>query len=189
MTKNAKRFENRETTVKGFIINTATQEFTPFEEVVSYVRSAQKAVELVREKMQLDDNPQIIVTVNEIINEAPKPIKYNDSKIYDLCYNHFDSEEYAKEVSEIDKTEYRAITWYEISCYVWAIDANGEYLTEFYADETPVNMTKVDQRDFMRMSYEDFSGNKVIGIHATEKKPIQIHCVITAENLAKCIEQ
>lgn len=188
MTKNNDRFANRETVVKGFIINTANQEFTPFEEIVSYVRSAQKAVELVREKMQLDNNPQIIVAVNEIINEAPKPIKYNESKIFGLCYNRFDNEDEARKAAEIDKTEYRAITWYEISCHVWAINENGDYFTEFYADETPVNMTKVDQRDFMRMSYEHYSGNKVIGIHATEKKPVSIHCVITAENLEKCIE-
>lgn len=188
MTKNNKRFADRETVVKGFIINKATQEFTPFEENISYARSTQKAVELVREKMQLDNNPNIIVTVDEIVNEAPKPIKYNESKIYDLCYNHYDNEDEAKNAAEIDNTEYRAITWYEISCQVWAIDENGAYFTEFYADETPVNMTKVDQRDFMRMSYEDFSGNKVIGIHATEKKPVSIHCVITAENLEKCIE-
>lgn len=188
MTKNNKRFANRETVVKGFIINTNSQEFTPFEETISYARSAQKAVELVREKMQLDNDPSIVITVNEIINEAPKPIKYNESKIFDLCYFNSGDEGEAKKTAELDNNEMRTITWYEISCQIWAIDENGAYFTEFYADETPINMTKVDQRDFMRISYEDFSGNKVIGIHATEKKPISIHCVITAENLAKCIE-
>ena len=189
MTKNNKRFANRETVVKGYIINTESQEFTPFEETISYARSTQKAVSLVREKMQMNDNPAIVVTVNEIINEAPKPVKYNDSKIYELCYNRFDAEDDAQKAAEGDNTEYRAVTRYTISCHVWVVDGNGNYYTQHYSDETPINMTKVDQRGFMRMSFEKASGDKVIGIHATKKTPVQMYCVITAENLKKCIEQ
>ena len=188
-TKNNKRLANRTTIVKGFVINTDTREFTPFEETISYARSTQKATKLVREKMQLDDDPSIVVTVNDIINESLKPIKYNESKIYELCYNRFDNENEARKAAEEDNTEYRVITWYAISSQVWAIDENGNYLTEHYADETPMNMTKLDQRGFIRMSYEDFSGNKVIGLHAVEKKPIPLHCVITPENLERCVEK
>lgn len=188
-TKNNKRLANRTTIVKGFVINTETREFKPFEETISYARSTQKAAKLVRDKMQLDDSPSIVVTVEEIINESLKPIKYNESKIYELCYNRFDNESEAQEAAELDGNICKAITWYEIDCYVWAIDKMGDYITEYYADETPMNMTKVDQRGFMRMSYEDFSGNKVIGLHNVEKKPIPLYCVITPENLEKCIEQ
>lgn len=190
MTKNNKRFANRETVVKGFIINTNSQEFTPFEETISYARSTQKAVELVREKMQLDNNPSIVITVNEIVNEAPKPIKYNDSKVYDLAYCTFDTEAEAQEKAEVDNNIMRVVTWYQISGQIWAIDNDGKYITEWYTDESPMNLTKCDQRDFIKMSYEMYQGNtvKVIGIHATEKKPINLYCVITAEELEKCIE-
>lgn len=187
--KNNKRLANRTTIVKGFVINTETREFTPFEETISYARSTQKATKLVRDKMQLDDSPSIVVTVEELINESLKPIKYNESKIYEHCYNRFDNETEARKAAEEDNTECREITWYKISCQVWAIDENGNYLTEHYVDETPVNMTKVDQRGFIRMSYEDFSGNKVVGLHAVEKKPVPLYCVITPERLEMCVEK
>lgn len=188
-TKNTKRLANRTTIVKGFVINTETREFTPFEETISYARSTQKAAKLVREKMNLEDNPSIVVTVNEIINESLKPIKYDEAKIYKLCYNRFDNELEAQEAADTDNTECRVITWYVISGQVWAINENGQYLTAYYEDETPMNMTKVDQRGFLRMEYENASGNKVVGIHSVEKKPMHIYCVITPENLEKCIEQ
>lgn len=188
-TKNNKRLANRTTIVKGFVINTETREFTPFEETISYARSTQKATKLVRDKMQLDDNPSIVVTVNDIINESLKPIKYDESKIYKLRYNQFDNESEAQKAAEEDNTECRMVTWYTISGQVWAIDRNGNYLTEHFTSETPVNMTKVDQRGFIRMKYETFSGKKVVGIHAVEKKPMQIYCVITPDNLEKCVEQ
>ena len=187
--KNNKRLANRTTIVKGFVINTETQEFTPFEETISYARSAQKAAKLVREKMQLDDSPSIVVTVNEIVNESLKPIKYNESKIYNECYNCFDNEIEAQEAADTDNNICKAITRYKIGGYVWAINEKGIYITEYFEDETPMNMTKVDQRGFMRMMYEGLTGNKVIGLHAVEKRPVPLYCVITAENLEKCIEQ
>ena len=189
MTTNNKRLANRTTIVKGFVINTETREFTPFEETISYARSTQKATKLVREKMQLDDNPSIVVTVNDIINESLKPIKYNESKVYSFSYDRFDNEIEAQEVADTDNNICKAITRYKISGYVWAVNEKGVYITEYYEDETPVNLTKVDQRGFMRMKYEDLTGNKVIGLHAVEKRPVPLYCVITAENLEKCIEQ
>lgn len=185
---NSKRFANRETTVKGFSINTKTQEFKPFETKIAYTRSAEKAVNLVREKMDITDDA-IIITVNEIINVTPKPIKYNDGKIYELSYSHFDDEQTAIDTANVDGTEMRAITWFEISGQIWAINSDGEYLTEFYADETPLNMTKVNAREFLKMSYGDFSGCKVLGVHNCTKHEKPMYCVITNENLQKCIDK
>ena len=187
MTKNTNRFANRTTTVKGFIINTKTQEFQPFETVVSYVRSADKAVNMVREQMGITE-AEIIITVNEIVNEAPKPVKYNDGKIYDLAYNRFDNEENARKAAEIDGTEMSVIKWYEISGQIWAREDDGEYITEFYADETPANLTKTNAREFLKMSYEDMNDCKVLGVHNCTKREKPMYCIITRENLQKCIE-
>ena len=189
MTKNNNRFANRETVIKGFVIDLANQTQTPFEVKTAYTRSNDKAVTFAREALEIDDNPQIIVAVTEIQNEAPKPIKYNDGKIYDLAYNRFDSENEAIEAANLDGSEVRAINWYEISAQIWAFDSDGNYITEWYANETPANLTKQNARDFMKMSYEDFSGSKVLGIHACEKKEKPMYCVITSENLARCIDK
>ena len=186
MTKNSKRFADRETTVKGFIINTNSQEFTPFEEVISYARSAQKAVELVREKMQLDNDPSIVITVNEIVNEAPKPIKYNESKIYDFSVGRYYEKEDAEKQCP-DGYEVKEIRWFEYEAAYWA--TNGEeYITDFVHDESPIGFTKVDMRAFLVMSAEQLTGFKVIGIHGETKHETKRYCVIESAYLEKCIE-
>lgn len=187
MTKN-NRFANRVTTIKGETINLETLEKNQFELEIPYVRSFQKALEIATEKLSLNEDTIINPKKFEVINEPPKPIKYNDGKIYDLAYNRFDTEEEAKEASEIDNTEMRVITWYEINGQIWAIDNEENYITEFYADETPINMTKVNARDFLKMSYEDLNGNKVLGVHNCQKHEKPMFCVITSDNLQKCIE-
>ena len=190
MTSKNNRFANRQTVVKGFIINTETQEFTPFEETVSYVRSTQKAVELVREKMDIPDTEtQIIITVNELVNEAPKPVKYNESKIYDMSIDHFDDEEMATErANELGATVKR-VMWHEYECQYWAITDNGEYVTEHYYDESPVNFTKGEMRSFLAMSAQDYSGYKVLAVHGCKKTEKPLYCVIDASELEKCIER
>ncbi len=186
MTKNNKRFADRETVVKGFIINTNSQEFTPFEETISYARSAQKAVELVREKMQLDNDPSIVITVNEIINEAPKPIKYNESKIYDFSVAHYDEKEDAEKQCG-ENYEVKEIRWFEYEAAYWA--TNGEeYFTDFVHDESPIGFTKVDMRAFLVMSAEQLTGLKVIGIHNETKHEVKRYCIIKSSDLEKCIE-
>lgn len=184
---NSKRFDNRETVVKGFIANVLTQEFKPFETKVSYVRSDAKAVRLVREQMNITE-PEILVCVREIINEAPKPVKYNNIKIYELAYDRFNDEETAKNAANKDDSEMRVITVYEISGQIWALSGN-EYKTELYMDEAFVNLTKSNAREFLKMSYEKFIGNKVLGIHNCTKHEKQVYCVITRENLQKCITE
>lgn len=188
MTRNNNRFANRETTVKGVVINLDTQTHDNFEVKTQYTRSNEKAVAYARKAMQIDDNPMIIVAVTELVNEAPKPVKYDNDKIYEMSYAHFDGKDDAQKAAETDGTEMRVITWYEISAQIWAIDDGGNYITEWYADETSENMTKRDAREFVRMSYEDMNGFKVIGIHDCKKDEKPMYCVITTANLAKCVE-
>lgn len=187
--KNNKRFANRETILKGETVNLETLERSAFEITVPYVRSMQKALEVASEKLELNDDTIINPKKFEVINEAPKPIKYNNGKIYELAYNRFDTEDEAIEAAKADVTQYRKTVYYEISGQVWAFDeSTKEYITEFYADETPINMTKRDMREFLRMSYESYRGSKAIGLHNIEKVEKPMYCVITSANLEKCIE-
>ena len=184
-----KRFENRQTQVKGFIINATDPQnvvTTPFDEIVSYVRSNDKAIALVSEKMQLDENPLIFVTVAEIINEKPKPIKYSDAKIYDLARYTFNSEEEAE--NEKNENEIiRAINWYEYEAAYWAVEPDGNYETDFVRDDSPLNMTKGDMRSFLAMSAADLTGFNIIGIHNCKKEATKRYCLITTEDLEKCV--
>ena len=184
------RFENRQTVVKGFIINTATKDFTEYEETLAYVRSIPKAVELIREKMQLDDNPAIVITVNELINESPKPIKYNEGLIFELCEMAFDDEEEANNYVETrDGFTIKKLTRYEVYGVCWTFNGiNGEYETRFIAETTPLNLTKVDQRTLIKMTCEEqFDNEKVLAVHDVRKRDYPCYCAITPENLTKCI--
>lgn len=184
-----KKFENRETVVKGFIINTVEQTFTPFEETTSYVRSTDKAIEKIRELMHIENSPEIVVTVNEVINEKAKPIKYNDGKIYDLCYNYMNDKEAAEAAAEVDGNICKKISWYEYSCQYWAIDSDGNYHTDYFADNSPLNMTKCDMRAFLKIACEDYIGMQVLALHNCEKVETNLYCLITRENLDKCVER
>lgn len=189
MTRN-NRFENRQTVVKGFIINTETKEFTEYEETLAYVRSVPKAVEMLKEKMQLDDNPAIVITVNELINEAPKPIKYNDGLIFELCEMAFDDENEANDYVEAHEGyTIKKLTRYEVYGMCWTFNnIDGEYRTRFVVETTPLNLTKVDQRALIVITCEEqFSNEKVLAVHDVKKRDYPCYCAITPENLTKCI--
>ena len=191
--KNNKRFANRETVVKGFVIDLANQTQTPFEVKTAYTRSNDKAVAFARKAMQIDDNPQIIVAVTEIQNEAPKPIKYNESKIMDYCIAKFDDEEKAKKELAIayDENDYsiKSVRWFEYECAFWAYDKiDDNYITDYCHDESPIGFTKVDMRSFMANSAHELTGYEILAIHNCTKKEVTRYCLIENNELDKCIE-
>ena len=188
MTSN-NRFANRETVVKGFIINLAEQTQTPFEVKTQYTRSNEKAVAFARKTLEIEDNPQIIVAVTEIENEAPKPVKYNEGKVYERAITRVETEAEAENLAEKYNARIRKIAWYEISGFIWYTTNYGDYGTTFFKDETPVNMTKCDARAFVALSYEMANDDcKVIGVHDVKKTALDLYCVIDETELAKCIE-
>lgn len=188
MTRN-NRFANRETVVKGFIINLEEQTQTPFEVKTQYTRSNDKAVAYAREALEIEDNTQIIVAVTEIENEAPKPVKYNEGKLYELAIAHVETEAEAEAIAEENNARIRKIEWYEIGGQVWYMNENNEYGTEYFVDNTPLNLTKCDARAFVALGFEMIRDDcKVIGVHNVEKRALDLFCVIAETELAKCIE-
>lgn len=189
MTTNNNRYANRETVLKGETVNLETMERTNFELTVPYVRSVSKAMEIAAETLELDEATIINPKTFEVVNVKPEPIKYNDGKVYELAYERWDDENNAKDAANKDGSNVVKIAWFEYSAQIWAINNEGNYFTEKYYDESPVSFTKVDARAFVRMSYEDNTNYKVIGLHDCVKRETPIYCVITSDNLAQCIDK
>lgn len=186
-----KKFENNKTVVKGFIINKSNGQATAFEATTAYVRSTEKAAKMIDVSAYGFKPEDVIVVVSECINEKATPKQYNTSKIYDLCESEFDNEETAKQyAANANDLICKAIPWYQISGQVWAVNDKGEYITDTVADETPINATKCDVRHILANSFETAYENEftAIGVHGEEKTQITKYCVITAENLEKCVK-
>lgn len=186
--KKQSRFENKETIVKGFIVDASDPSnvvTTPFEETVSYVRAANRAIEMIRERMGITED-KIFVTVTEIINEKAEPIRYSNSKLVDFAVNIFDSEEEANAVL-IDGCIVKKVSIYNVSGVVWSIDGAGDYYTNAVNFDTPVNITKADARAFVKMQYESLTGENVLALHDIHKTEIERFAVINKDDLEKCI--
>ena len=187
-TKNARknRFEGRETTIKGEYINDETMEKQAFEIVVPYVRSKDKALEKVYEVLQLSDDRIINARKLEIINEAPKPIRYSNGKLIDFAVFMFDYEDDANEACDDGKVV-KQVAIYQVTSMVWAIDGAGEYYTTPVMYETPANITKANAREFVRMKFEDETGDTFIALHDTKKHEVTRYAVLFSDDLEKCV--
>lgn len=175
------KFEGKETTVKGFFVDKVNGQSTPFEMVVSYARSLDKATKNVIATLSDEEKAQYIVAVTSFENEKTTPKRYNQSKVYELAEFVTDNEN-----EEHDGLKRITITRYMISGMVWSLDGTGHYHTNEYKDETPLNMTKTEQRAFIRMEYERMTGETVLAMDNVNKEEFKVYCFITPENLAKC---
>ena len=187
-TKNTRknRFEGRETTIKGEYINDETMEKQAFEIVVPYVRSKDKALEKVYEVLQLSDDCIINARKLEIINEAPKPVRYSNGKLIDFALFTFDDENEANEACDDGKVV-KQVSIYQVTAFVWAIDDHGDYYTTLAKYETPVNITKANAREFVRMKFESETGDTFIALHDTKKHEVTRYAVLFGDDLEKCI--
>lgn len=184
-----KKFENSKTVVKGFIIDKKNGQATAFEATTAYVRSTEKAAKMIDVSEFGFEAKDVIVVVSECINEKATPKQYNTSKIYDLCENHFDDENAAKEYAEVNNLEMRAIPWFTIGGQIWATDNNGEYITEYFMSDSPLNLTKCDMRNVLSFDFENvYTGYDVIATHNETKEQTTRYCAISKENLEKCVK-
>lgn len=180
------RFEGRITHVKFDAINFDTMEKKSFEFDTEYLRSNTMAEKAARKFFELDDT--WIIRVTDIVNEKPKAVKYNDSKIFDACAAWFEDEEQAREGLN-DGWSVRAIPFFEYECAFWAYNENDDtYITDYCHDESPLKMTKGDMRAFLAMSAHELTGYKILGVHNCKREEIVRYCVIEDTALANCIE-
>lgn len=187
--KRKNRFEGRETTIKGEYINDETMEKKSFEIVVPYVRSKDKALEKVYEVLQLSDDYIINARKLEIINEAPKPIRYNNGKLVDFATAVFDDEKEAIEACADDQIV-KQVSIYTVESVIWAVtfgEDENYYHTEKVAYNTPANITKADARAFVRMKYEQENGDTVLAMHDTKKHEHTMFAILFENDLEMCV--
>ena len=167
-------------------------EVTEHELYIPYIRATakdatEKAIKAVREALGLDASAMIGII--ELENEKAEQKRYNNGKIYEYSTDNFASEDEAKKAIESKEGfTVRKIAFFEYEGAYWAYDEeNDKHYTDYVHDESPLNMTKVDMRAFLRNSAHELTGLEIIGIHNEGKKAVACYCVIENSELEKCI--
>lgn len=187
----SKRNENRMTTAKGIIANPYTKTFDEFEERINYTRSINKATEMVREVMSLDAD--VMISVTELVQDEVKRVVYNSQLVYENMFADYEDEETANEnAGEIHTVI--PYTMYEYGAQVWLYDKTSEtYGTDYVCDMSPLKMTKIDARAFIRMSAEKLHGDvhevECIGIHDDERTEIKRFAIVENDKLQLCVKE
>lgn len=181
-----------DTKVNGKYYNEKEEQFVEFEIYVPYIRvtakdATEKAIKAVRTALELA--PNTMIGIDNLENEKAEQKRYNNGKVYEYCNADFATEDEAKQCAEGKKdVTVRKIAWFEYESAYWAYDEkNDKHYTDYVHDESPLNMTKVDMRAFLKNSAHELTGLEIIGIHNEVKKEIVRYCVIENSELEKCI--
>lgn len=188
------KFENKTTAIKGIAIdprNVNDDGMVKPEEFaceISYTRVInEKTIEAVKNAMGFD--ACVMVSITSLDNEKAQPKRYSNGKIADYARAIFDDEESAN--NELKDGEIvRKFNMYGIEAQFWAVDetqTTPNYITDYVYDETPMNMTKLDMRSFLKVSAYNLTGYKVLGIHNEQKTELVKYAIITPEELEKCV--
>lgn len=181
-----------DTKVNGKYYNEKENQFVEFELYVPYIRATakdatEKAIKAVRAALELA--PNAMIGIDNMENEKAEQKRYNNGKVYEYSVDDFANEDEAKKAIE-GKEGYtvRRIAWFEYEGAYWAYDEeNDKHYTDYVHDESPLNMTKVDMRAFLKNSAYNLTGLDIIGIHNEGKKEVARYCVIENSELEKCI--
>lgn len=181
-----------DTKVNGKYYDEKESKFVEFEIYVPYIRATakdatEKAIKAVRNALELA--PNAMIGIDNMENEKAEQKRYNNGKVYDYSVADFATEEEAKQFAENkENVTVRKIAWYEYQAAFWAYDSvDDKHYTDYVYDESPLNMTKVDMRAFLKNSAHNLVGFEIIGIHKEEKKEVARYCVIENSELEKCI--
>lgn len=188
--ENKSRFAERTTIVKGFTIDTASDnmEKVPFEIETAYVRANDRAAKMAAETLGVADNNDIIVKVQELINEKPETIKYNNGKVFERASAVYDNAEEANNNVVDDLQTVIKIDWYEYSGAIWYKQVD-QYFTEFVYDDSPLHLTKPDQKTLLFTRFNDMHDNLATALAIDDVKRVNVnrYCVIDKSELDNCI--
>ena len=187
--KRKNRFEGRTTVVKGQYVDMENNSVNDFEVTVDYVRAEAKAAEMAFEALNLADSCIINTRTLQVINEAPKPIRYNNGKLVDFAVCILDNENEAIEACA-DGQIVKQVSIYTVESVIWSVtfgESENEYHTVKVAYNTSANITKADARAFVRMKYEQENGDSVLAMHDTKKSEHIMYAVMFENDLEKCI--
>lgn len=182
----SKKNENRKTTVKGVLANPQTQKFQEFEETISYTRSTVKAAKAIREMMGLESH--VMVSIFELIQEDVKKPVYNSQLITEFMICDAPSRDEVEAIVRENQTIIKYGMYY-YSAQLW-LDFGGDYRTEPILDNSPLKLSKVDARAFVKLCGENlYTGAKVIGIHNCDRELVERYAIINNDDLEKCIKE
>lgn len=183
------RFDNRQTVAKGLFINVETREFTPFECVLSYTRSIEKAVSMVRETCHVPADT--IVTVTELQNERPRKAQYDNVEVYfhaiEFAHDMESADTMAQAQTQIDGKPYTVFPVNE-----WQYEAYGWMKTDT-APETvsltlrkPFKLTKRAKFDAMMDAFELNYDKRPLSVYCNEVKENKLFAIIETAKLETC---
>lgn len=198
--KNVESIENKENTimtnnerttiVKGFAVEISGETVVnhPFEIVTGYTRSNATARKLASKALNVDAN---FIIVTELVNEPKKAVEYDAVAITAYCFEQFDESD--KELAEGAMSAYTDATlvkysYYEYGAQVWSVDGMGDYHTNYHMDWSPLKMTKINARGFIKMSYEDLTGETVLGIHNDARWFVTKYAIVPTDKLEECVK-
>lgn len=194
----AKTNTERKSTVKGVWVNVETMERYEFTHEVEYVRTTNtaKALKLVSEIINPDNDPNIAITVQEIVNESATRKYYDNAAMYiealQMCMSKEEAENELKEGEFIVKG-----TLYNFETQVFAYNLKtNEYVTKPFSWSCGNNVTARDARAMLMMRYEEtHEGERVICIHdwstskGYSKAQDDVWFILNDETAQRCIKE
>lgn len=180
----SKRNENRQSTVKGYIVTLEPLTKEEFEIRTPYTRSIPIATKFANEILGANENN--IITVTDVIPDELKKVIYDAQLVVDCMNADYEYEETAQDFCTEDETIV-PYTMHEYQGQVWMYDEDTkEYHTNGIVEQSPLKFTKVDARAFIKMSAETYYNLKVIGIHDTEHTEIKRYAIVSNDKLHLC---
>lgn len=183
----SKRNENRETTVRFMFWSAEDNDNgKPYEkeERIPYTRSAEIARKTLSEKYI----GAMIQVINPLIQDEIVRTVYNPKLVFEYMVADYEYEETANESATEEQTVV-PYTMYVYDAQYWAVDDEGNYHTDYVMDNSPLKMTKVDARAFLKMVAEDLSDCTVIGIHNDKREIETRYAIVNNSDLGKCVKQ
>ena len=186
----------RKSTVKGVWIDMQTQAFNEYEIETEYTRSLDKAVKLANAIINPGNNPMIVVTVKEIVNEKAARRYYDNALLYaearDMCMGQTEAEASVQEGEIIVKG-----TLYNFETQVFAYNlATQSYITRPFHWSCGNNVTARDARAMLAMRYEEMNPDeRVICVHdwsttkGYSKAQDDVWFVIDKEKARECMKE
>lgn len=189
--ENAIMTNERTTIIKGFVVEINGENIVnkPFEIATAYTRSNTTARKLASKALDIDAN---FIIVTELVNEPKKEIKYDIAAV--MAYSEKLFEASNDDTAEIEAKDYTDCTLvkfveYHYDAQIWSINNAGEYATRYYLDVSPCKFTKINARGFLRMSFEQASGETVLGIHDDKRREVKMYALVPNKYIAECIEK
>ncbi len=166
MTKN----NERKSMVKGMIIDTVNQSFEQFEIETSYTRSIDKAVKFATAQLNADKKPEIVITVQEIVNEKTQRKAWNNAALYLESETMTFSEDEAKEQAKENQTIVKGKLYvYFTNVFYYDVDTS-EYGVKQFSWSTGRLETAKDARAMICMRFEEIEKQKPIAIDVYENQ-------------------